>query len=335
MEVPVRSTLPLFLLATLSCGNESDFYEQAGSDTWTQAENDQVDILFVVDNSRTMQEEQTTLAAGFESFASQLDTSQTRFRLGVISTSFEYGDPERGALIGDPQFLTPDTPNYEGLFAQRAQVGIDGSDFEKGLEAAAYALSPLVNLDVNGGFSRPEARLLLVFVSDEEDCSDRGAIGTEQDDNGELCYSQRNSLVPVETFVEDFRQLREDPEDVFAAAIVGLQGCDDAIPGDRYAEVARLTGGLVGNICDGDWSGVLTQLGLNATGIMTTFQLGNAPIPDTLEVYVDDVLVDPADYVYDEETWFLTFNEGAIPPRDSVIVANYTVLPGAQRPPGI
>lgn len=340
----MRSLLPWLLMLSFSCKIENDLFEQPGSDTWTQADNDRVDILFVVDDSGTMAEEQATLVSGFGSFASILNESQTRFHLGVISTSFEYSNSDRGKLIGDPLFLTWETPDYESAFAERAIVGTTGSDFEKGLEAAAYALSPAIGIEVNIGFSRPEARLLIVFVSDEEDCSDAGALGTDFSTDGELCYSGRDSLVPVPEFVEQFRNFRDDPRDVIVTSIVGRAGseCDanndgqsDAIPGDRYAEVARLTGGQVGDICNNDWTQILAEAGLNATGVDTRFQLGDAALPDTLEVFVDDVLVDPANYTYDPETWFITFVDSAIPPRESVIVANYIVLPGQPRPPGI
>lgn len=334
--------VPLLVLG--ACRSEADFNEQPGSDTWTQAQNDRVDILFVVDDSRTMLEEQTTLAAGFQSFADQLEASATRFHLGVITTTFEYTDPSRGTLIGEPQYFTWEDVDYATRFAERAQVGIDGSDFEKGLDAAAYALSPTAALDLNIGFSRPEARLLVVFVSDEEDCSDAGALGTDFETNGEICYSEREQLVPVEDYVVQFRALRDDPRDVIVSAIVGLDtdGCDtngdgdpDIFAGERYAEVARLTGGVVGDLCDGDWSTVMTDLGLNATGMFTSFQLSNAAIPDTLEVFVDDVLQDPSVYTYEPETWYIHFDEASLPPRDSVVVANYTVLPGQIRPPGV
>lgn len=345
----IASFLSIALLASVSCRSESDFNEQPGSDTWTQADNDRVDILFVVDDSQTMLEEQTTLAAGFQAFASRLDDSGTRFHLGVISTTFEYTNPDRGKLLTTPDddrlFLTWEDTDYATAFPLRAQVGTSGSDFEKGLDAAAYALSPVVALDVNTGFSRPEARLLLVFVSDEEDCSDGGALGTDFETDGDICYQNRDQLVPVEEFVAQFRDLRDDPEDVIASAIIGQDenGCDtngdnqvDAFESERYAEVARLTGGLIGNLCDGDWSNVMGDLGLNATGVFTSFQLSNAAIPDTLEVTVDGVAQElGVAYTYEPETWYIHFEPDHVPPRESVIVANYTVLPGQIRPPGV
>jgi hypothetical protein len=331
----VRST-SLFLILCGACKQENTFSEQQGSDTWLQAANDKVDILFVVDESSSMEDEQATLAQGFSSFAGQLEESATNFHLGVITTSFEYDDPERGKLLGDPLFLTPDTPDYASLFAERAPVGIDGSDKEKGLEAAAYALSPIANLDLNGGFVRNDARLLVVYVSDEEDCSDEGALtGLDQ----EHCYIDTNLLVPVADYVEAMREMKDADEDVQAASIIGIEGdvCQNVYPSARYRQMAQLLGGQVGDICDGDWSQMLTQLGLNASGVFRSFQLSDAATPETLEVFVDDEPVAPGaqnGWTYEPSTWYLTFHGSAVPPRGTVIVANYTILPGQPRPPG-
>lgn len=316
----------------LGCGNENTFSARTGSDTWLQAANDRVDILFVVDESSSMQEEQAILAQGFVSFAGQLEASGTDFHLGVLSTTFEYDDPQRGRLEGTPPYLTRDTEGYVAAFAQRAQVGTDGSDKEKGLEAAAYALSPVANLGLNEGFVRPEARLLVVYVSDEEDCSDAGAlIGTDQD----RCYTRDDLLVPIATYIDDLRAMKQEASDVQAAAIIGLDAsCPSAYPSDRYRQVVELLGGSLGDICDGDWSTLLADLGLTATGVLTSFQLGDAAVVDSLEVYVDDVLAPPGDWSYDPATWYLSFAPDAIPPRGSVIVANYTIQPGQPTPPG-
>ena len=322
----------LVAMALSACTQDQTFVEQKGSDTWAQAANNKVDILFVVDNSCSMEQEQATLAQGFVSFAEKLDQSMTEFHLGVISTTFEYTDPERGKLIGDPLYLTNEDEDYVAQFASRAQLGVSGSDKEKGLEAAAYALSPLANLDLNEGFSRVDARLLVVFVSDEEDCSDEGALIGQ---DAESCYTSPRSLVPIGEYVETFRGMRDSADDVQVAAIVGVEDqiCQDVYANKRYSEVARLTGGQVGNICEGNWSEMLTNLGLNATGVIQSFQLSNAVKEGSLEVFVDDTLTTA--YTYDPESWFIHFDDSAIPPRGSEIVANYVVQPGAPRPEGL
>ncbi len=315
------------------CTNENSVDYQTKTDTWAQAPNNQVDILWVVDDSFSMEEEQQTLANGFASFASQLDESGTDFQMGVITTSFDYSDPNRGVLLGDPPFLTQGD-DYENLFQDRATVGTGGSDKEKGLEAALHALSPLMTIGgANDGFVRKDAQLLLVFVSDEEDCSDNGALEGQPPSD---CYTQFDKLTPVQTIVQDLQDLKDDYNLVQVGAIVGTQASTcDAVDGSRYQIVAALTGGLIGDICRSDWSGMMGDLGLNATGIRTQFQLSSAAQPDTLEVFVDDEPVpnDPSNgYTYDEASWFVTFHGTAVPPRGSTVSATYTVDPGRIEP---
>ncbi len=311
-----------------ACSSERDFQERTQKDNWFQAPNNEVDILFVVDDSCSMAEEQATLAAGFSSFVGQLESSGTDFHIGVISTSFEYDNPDRGTLIGDPPFLTNADDYVQGFVDRATGLGIGGSDKEKGLEAAAHALSPaMVFGGPNDGFIRPTAQLLTVFVSDEEDCSDRGALG---DLPAEECYKQKDKLVPVSEFIQEFRDMKPDQEDVLVGAIVGVQNaaCADAFPGSRYIQVAKHTGGLVDDICLADWSDTLTELGLTATGIRTTFKTTYIARPETLKVKVNGENAPETDWTYDPETCFLTFEPSAVPPRDSDILAEYTVAPG-------
>ena len=87
---------------------------------------------------------------------SQLEASATDFHLGVINTSFEPTDPDRGVLLGNPPYLTAQDAGYVAEFKSRVQVGISGADKERGLQAAAHALSPAMALGANAGFLRPE-----------------------------------------------------------------------------------------------------------------------------------------------------------------------------------
>jgi len=138
-------------------------------------------------------------------------------------------------------------------------------------------------------------------------------------------------------FVDSLRELKKDPSNVQVAAIVANQhpSCDDVFPGTRYIDAAHLTGGLVGDICLSRWDSMLQNLGLNATGIRTQFQLSAAAKPETLEVEVDGEKVDPGEtdgWTYDEPTWMLQFHGAAVPPRGSEISVTYTVQPGVPAP---
>jgi hypothetical protein len=332
-----RAILVLAPFLVVACKSDRDLFEQTYTDTFLQAANNQVDILWVVDDSNSMTEEQDTLVRGFASFASQLQESRTEFQLGVISTSFDYADQLRGVLKGDPPYLTP-VDDFEAEFGARAAVGIGGSDKEKGLEAAVYALQPTMTLEglggPNEGFVRPDAHLLVIVVSDEEDCSDRGALEGQPAD---ACYADRDALPPVAGFVTDLRAMKDDDSMVQIAAIVGTPGstCPEQFEGSRYITAAQLTGGLIGDICQSDWEDMLRDLGLNATGVYSQFQLTYAAKPETIHVWVDDAEIpqDPADgWTYDESTWFVSFHGGAVPARDSQITVTYTIQSGVREP---
>ena len=325
----------LTAIALVGCKSERDLFEQRNTDTWAQAPSNEVDILWVVDNSGSMADEQDILAQGFASFSYGLEDTEADFHLGVITTSFDNGDPLAGVLVGDPPYLTQDD-DFEPMFSERVRVGVDGSDKEKGLQAATFALNPVMTFDggPNEGFVRPEAQLVVVFVSDEEDCSDNGVLD-HLDAQG--CSDEYDQLPPVSSFIQDLRSLKDDISKVLVGAIVGTgASVCEAFLGSRYIVSATLTGGLVGDICQPDWSGVLTDLGVNAGGIRTSFQLSFAAVPGTIEVYVDEDLV-PENandgWTYDDQTWFITFHGDAIPDRGSQIDATYTIQPGVPNPP--
>jgi hypothetical protein len=336
---PLARLLPVALTLLIGgCGSEDDIVYQENTDTYAQAPNNEVDILWVVDNSFSMAEEQQALASGFDSFASQLATSGTVFQLGIISTSFDYDDETRGTLIGDPPFLTNEFAGYEEEFKSRALVGIEGSGKEKGLEATLHALDPVMTFEgQNDGFVRPSAELLVIWVSDEDDCSDGGALEGQDD---VTCYTEWDQLTPVEDIVQDLYEVKGDRDLVSVGAIVGTttETCpngSEVVEGKRYVSAVRHMGGLVGDICDSDWSGVLGDLGLTATGIHTMFQLSQAAQMDTIVVTVDEVEVaeDAADgWTYNELTWWLEFHGTSVPARGSQITVKYTVDPGKLEP---
>ena len=326
----------LLALGMANCASDSSISDRTTVDAWSQAPNNEIDILWVVDDSCSMSEEQAALTQGFVSFVDEMEASGTNFHIGLITTSLDYSDPNRGQLVGDPPYLTVED-DYISAFQDRAIVGTQGSDKEKGLEAVSYALSPIMTLpgSPNEGFLREEASLLIVFVSDEEDCSDDGALEGRL---AEDCYLERQLLTNVQQIVRDYWDIKGgDRERVQVGAIVGLDNgaCEDAYPGRRYMDAAALTGGLIGDICSGDWSTILADLGLTAVGIKTKFRTSYLAKVDTLQVEVDEEEV-PQDelngWTYDESTWYISFHGDAIPDRGQQVVARYTIQPGATPP---
>ena len=343
----MRNMVILLGLAT-GCVEPPTLEYLPGFDEWRQTPTDQVDILWVVDDSNSMQLEQTLLGTGFTTFAQELEFTNTNFHLGVITTDFDYDDPDRGKLVGETgcpavidlntECANPDNPSeiwdYRNVFINRAQVGTGGSGKEKGLEAARFALSANMTTGANRGFLRPEANLLVVFVSDEEDCSDAGALEGQE---SEACYTQMEQLTPVGEFVTFFEGLKETPDMVQLSGIVGPEDassiCDETtLPGDRYIEASRLTGGIWGSICETDWSPMLYDLGLNAVGIFETFQMEHGAVPGTLVVKIDGEVVPESEldgYTYDDEAKSITFHGIYVPERGATITAEYDIEPGS------
>jgi hypothetical protein len=328
-----------------SCSIDTGFTRQTYNDLFFQEARDEVDILFVVDNSESMEAEQERLARRFDTFIDYMDEVETLmdFHLGVITTDLSDENAERGRLLGTPTVLTRDTLDYVDKFKERVQVGIEGWGMEKGLEASFVALSEPMVSDANDGFMRDGAMLVIIYVSDENDCSDRGALPSE-----DYCYlpAYEDDLVAVSEYVSAFRAIKNDPELVMAFSIVGPQDttyCEDTLPGTRYHDIAESTGGAVGSICSEDFTGIMDNLGLSVTGIRGSFPLTYRPVENTIEVWVcSDEPCDGSNgravargeadgWSYDDSTSYLTFNGASVPERGTVISVQYDVAGSVER----
>lgn len=314
-----------------SCVVDNTVDRLTKTEIFLQEPNSLVDILFVVDSSPSMADEQQLIADGFESFIGTLEESNADFQLGVIDMDMDLDNSRRAMLIGNPPYLTPED-DYITAFKARVKVGVDGSDKEKGLSAAYAAVTEPLASGQNGGFVREDANLVLIFVSDEEDCSDADALAGE---GGSACYDQRQLLISVKQFIQDFSELKSGEARVVASAIVGpkanqQEGCQQEVwPGNRYRSMAGTMGGIVGNICNPDYSGIMEDLGLAVAGEITVFNLSYAAVPETIEVMVDDEIIAESDsegWTYDAEYRQIRFDGSYVPPRGSGISVSYEIL---------
>ena len=199
------------------------------------------DLLFVIDNSGSMTEEQAAIATELPAFLEELrknDGVAQDFRVGVITTSvylhalvdnreqfFLYNDqggrlqpvPDAQGRLTTERFLDGGDPELLEKFRRLVRQGIKGSGQESPFEAVRLALTPpLSSTDVReggtAGFLRDGARLLVVVVSDEEDCSSTerppGVI-LDSDTSHDLCSEQAERLTPVRSYYERFRSLTD------------------------------------------------------------------------------------------------------------------------------
>lgn len=318
------------LFALVACKQDAGFSRVTHTDTFYQEKTNQVDILWVVDNSLSMENEQEELIQRFKDFIASMDSSTMEWHVGVVTTDVE-DEKESGRLQGDTPYITPDTADYETVFKQTIRgLGLEGSSKEAGIEAALLAVTePLKSTD-NAGFFREEAKLNIIYVSDENDCTNDGAL---DDQESEACYYNSEILTPVVDLVDRYKAeiKTEDDARIVVSSIVGpsdVNACEDAVPGTRYHGMSEAFGGLIGSICAEDFTTIMSELGLQSAGLLTSFILEYEAVEDTIKVYVDDVEIaaDPENgWVYDATYSVIYFYGTSVPDYGSTITVRYEV----------
>jgi hypothetical protein len=281
-------------------------------DSYEQIQKPQVDILWVVDNSCSMLEEQTGVATNFPVFMDFFLGSGLDYHIGVVSTDM-MNDNESGKLItaNNLRWITPETPNPEEVFAAMSQLGTGGSGDEQGV-LAAYAAFEL-QTDWNEGFFRDDAAVHVITVSDEPDNSPTFPVTDNE-------------------FAEYLNGLRDDPQMVQYHSIVGPPPpewpCDGvASSGTDYIAITDKVGGVFWSLCKNDWIGALEMIGLDTAGLKREYFLSERPVEGTIEVTIEENGYTIGFDLYDETTSLgdYTYNE----PRNSVTFLNYVPNPGA------
>ncbi len=285
------------------------------TDVFNQNPNPQADILFVIDDSGSMGNNQRLLGANLGTFLDFAIAAQVDFHIGVTTTDVR-SNARSGRLVGNPRIVDRNTPNLQTAFRNNTNVGTRGSASERGFEAAYLALSdPLVNTH-NGGFLRPDASLAIIFVSDEPEQSPQ-------------------SLQFYENFFRNIKGFN-NPSMFSASSIVGTVRPQCSGPGGsaiyapRYIQVAQNTGGVVESICSANWGQTLANIGQNSFGLRRQFTLSSQPVPSTVSVRVNGTRVAPSSggqdgWTYDGQANTISFSTAQVPAQGSTISVTYTV----------
>jgi hypothetical protein len=154
-----------------------------------------VDLLFVVDSSGSMLDEQVTLVQSFPTFVTEMQTQLANtdsYHIGVISSdAYPFNDPaciQDGALVTQTggagscnavcapfstgkRWMDETEPDLNTKFTCAAQVGTMGDGNERPMHTMIAAVSQGLNSPgaCNDGFIRPDALLVVVVITDEED----------------------------------------------------------------------------------------------------------------------------------------------------------------------
>jgi hypothetical protein len=248
------------------------------------------DVLFVVDDSCSMAEEQNALATSFFDFLPPLIAAGIDFHAGVITTDTD-SPTANGRLVEQRgvRWVQSDTPDPEDTLAELAMRGTGGAIDERGIRAANLALTEPRVSGPNAGFLRADADLHIVTISDEPDNSANNPT--------------------VADWIDFLDTLKPAPFDTWSHSIVGPPGgCATADPGIGYLETTQAVGGEIESICTLDYVPVLARIGDilldRGADSLGGYVLADLPDPSTLVVELllpggATVVVPASDWVYD------------------------------------
>jgi len=146
-----------------------------------------IDVLFCVDNSGSMSDNQQILADSFSGFINGFTNAGLDFHVGIITSDVDstnvsywsnrlpdYQGANRGLLLtrySSDRFLTQNTSGLVSKFEDNARVGTKGSGREQCLNSFLYAMedSAIRAGGWNHGFFREDSLLSFVVVSDENE----------------------------------------------------------------------------------------------------------------------------------------------------------------------
>ncbi|MEM7468643.1 MAG: hypothetical protein AAF387_17375 [Pseudomonadota bacterium] len=304
LEVPLSGS-------SFSGGSVTESFAQSAS------LNPKVDIVMLIDKSGSMFDDIAEVIANAQTFAATLKSNGSDFRFAISVR-------DNGCVAGDVPWIDNATAETDIPDIVDAMIALDeshGVNTERGFTLAEAALSPgnLAEGGCNAGLLRDDARLDLVFISDEPE----------------------QSVEAWTYYVSAFTQLKSDRREVKFHAIAGDYpfGCSSASAGTGYYEGTVQTGGYFLSICTTNWASELELLAnANAISLNTSFSLSSYAVPDSVRVWIDGLEINegwrhlPYYRVKDNPRFInifdvIAFDPGSIPALGQSVVVEYELVP--------
>lgn len=353
----LNTTLALAFFANIGCGGHGagSYSLLASGSTFHQnsaSQNTKIDVLWVIDNSGSMDTSQRNLASNFNSFITEFSKVGYDFQLGVTTTQAYlansiwtpyynssprpvYYENQAQANIAKLRdgigsnhsgyfILDAFTPNLAQNFVTNALQGVNGNGDERSFESMETTLLS----SLNNGFLRAGAFLAVIILTDEDDFS-----------NGVLRHQETydSALTPLDHYTTLLNNLTgsTDQSRHYNVSTIAIQdeACRQQIYsgaqkiGQRVNALADLTGGTRGNIC-GDFAQELKLISQQIVKLSSQFYLGNAkPIASTIKVYINGVQAPRVEsnpngdggWAYNQASNSIVFDGAYVPPQGAAI----------------
>jgi hypothetical protein len=271
----------LCLLSMYSCSNRATSFalpSEQGGFSGQVFYNNKVDLLFVVDNSKSMLQYQQRLSARMQDMVSTLNTLKMDYRVAVTTSTMAKDSvayPISRKIVGSPAYLTAANIN---LLTDRVIVGESGSDLERSLDAMTLVTSPTYLASIGSDFMRADALFAVIFMSDELDQSSE--------------FGNPNSA--------DFINILNSRKPAFAngargwiANYIGIlsnQSCDNlggfVAIGTQYISLVDASGGSKSSICNADLSSAVSNIKARIVDQITAYRFKDIPNKASISVTI-------------------------------------------------
>jgi len=275
--------------------------EATGCDLFRADQDAIADILWVVDESGSMDDDRARLASNPASFFSKAVASGLDFRIGVTDMNGAGPGNQPGIFAtrqaggtGD-RWILPDQPD-DFAASITDPSGIDTGDFgsEHGLTQGRAAINRHLPRDAaDPQMIRPDAKLVVLYVTDEkpDEVEDAGYLPEGNVQPTVLQEMEIEQLVAP--YIADFTAqdgiahlIAEPPP--FSTTTCSGGGAEHAY---GYYELVAGTGGQVGSICQLDLGPTLDAIIDSVIGEASPITLSAVPISASISVTRDGVLV--------------------------------------------
>ena len=285
-------------------------FEQWIIQTYIQEEVPFLDIIFVIDNSGSMNVFQNELANQMTAFLNIFTLSDADYHLGFVTT-------DRGALQGsgsvfwiDNSFATP-VDWAQGVINS---IGVHGAGIEKGIRFAKEVLEntdPIAGAAPGTPFWRADATLVIIYVSDEPDFSD----GTWTN-----YTSFFDSIKPNIDMTRHFAVIGDSPSGCIWQSPWGPRNVGY---GSGYWNMTQRYNGDWYSICAPDWGNQMQDLADTVTTHKTFILDEPDPIEETISVTVNGQAA--VGWIYDSAANAVIFDDNSIPEPNQTIIIEYGI----------
>lgn len=287
---------------TACVNNDFDFTQMSQSiDVKANAD---VDILFVVDNSSSMSQEQVGIGDKINGFIDKIKdlnwqialttTDERVMTTGPDGAERPWGDGQLRPFDSDNgnQFVMRSTDlasrNAQSMLANAINVGVSGNGNERGINATYRSVARAADPSPNKDFFRPDAKLAVVIITDEDECSsglgvcaNKSAATASHSDPKTALNFIKSQLGASK--VVSFNSIMFIPNDSTCKT--------GANQGHVYKEIVELTNGVTGSICSSDFTTPLAEIGNKVVELIKSVSLACAPADIDKDGKVDLAIV--------------------------------------------